>query len=369
MSNCQDRIIRTDEIALGNLNAAMEQAPRDRDKADASSANYDFGNPQAGLEDSLEATLIRTLAHTQAFRRLSDIRFLGALDYCFFDHPNGSKHYSRYTRTQHSIGVAALAGAYLKLRNHSVRDRLLCVAAAMLHDVGHPPFSHTAEKIFAEQFGFDHHQATLKIILGQVAIGKEIFAILRDFQINPSEIVDVLSGDDDRFDGFFSGPINFDTIEGILRTRNYQKSQSLGLTPWRVMVASAERDLDWSEATVDSFWNAKDEAYNVMIRSPAGVMCDLIFSEAVKKTIHLLDEDDFYSDETRIFRKIPLLREVLDKTASIHYVKQLLPPKINYQKRSFYVDRSVSFRARLDRKRYLQKKSSEILTLKDGVPS
>jgi uncharacterized protein len=347
----------------------MEQVDWGADRTDDSSRGYDFADPQTALDESAESTLIRALAKTKAFRRLTDVRFLGALDYCFFDHPNGSKHYSRYTRTQHSIGVAALARAYLKLRPHSSKDRLLCVAAAMLHDVGHPPFSHTVEKLFVDKFGFDHHDASVRIILGQVPIGKEIFAILRDFGINPTEVVDVLSGNDEKFDGFFSGPINFDTIEGILRTRNYQKSQNLGITPLRVLIASAERHLEWSEKTVDAFWNAKDEAYGVMIRSPAGVLCDLIFCEIVKMSIHLLDESDFYSDETNMFKKIPRLREILDKTTSVGYLKEILPSSVKFQKRSFYIDKSVSFRCMNDRRRYLQSKSCETLTLKEMLPS
>lgn len=346
----------------------MEQVYLGSNIIDDSSRGYDFADPQTALDESAESTLIRALAKTKAFKRLTDVRFLGALDYCFFDHPNGSKHYSRYTRTQHSIGVAALARAYLKLRSHTSKDRLLCVAAAMLHDVGHPPFSHTVEKLFADKFGFDHHEASIRIILGQVPIGKEVVALLRDFGVNPTEVVDVLSGADEQFDGFFSGPINFDTIEGILRTRNYQKSQNLGITPLRVLIASAERQFDWSEKTVDAFWYAKDEAYSVMIRSPAGVLCDLIFYETVKMSIHLLDESDFYSDETSMFKKIPRLREVLDKTTSSGYLKEILPSSVNFQKRSFYIDKDVGFRCRNDRSRYRQRKSSETLTLKEMLP-
>jgi len=329
---------------------------------------YDFSNPQTYNDNSIEAALISALSNTAAFRRLTDVRFLGALDYSLFSNPNGKKFNSRYTRAQHSFGVAVLARAYLKERENESRDRLLCIAAAMLHDIGHPPFSHSIEALLKKQFGMNHHTASKNIILGKAELGREIQSILRDFGLNPFDVIDVLDGDDEKFDFFFSSPINFDTIEGILRTKEYRHHQNLGLTPTRVLFASLNRDISSSKETVDNFWQAKHEAYNSLIRTPAGILCDLIFEKAAEKSIHLLVPNDYYSTETYMFKKIPSLRDVLDRSTSLEFIRSFLPSKIDVIRRSFYVDHSKCFEIGQDNQRYLQNKYKKELTIDDMLP-
>ena len=326
-------------------------------------AHYDYAHPDPYPDESLEFQLVNALSQTAAFKRLADIRFLGALDYCLVSQPNGNQGHSRFTRAQHSVGVATLSIAYLRLRSHSPKQSLACVAAAMLHDIGHPPFSHTLEPLFKQQFGFDHHDASLSIINGSVPLGQQVVRVLKEFSISPDDVVDILSGDDSDFDNFFSGPINFDTIEGILRARGYLKMQPLGLTPLRVIEAAANRERDGSKETVDEFWRAKHDIYGLIIRSRAGVLCDLLFQEVVKKSIHLLGEYDFLSTESKMFKKVPFLRDVLDKRTSLNFVQCILPRIVEYQKRQFYVDQEEEFSTKLDKRRYRQRKIPATLTL------
>jgi uncharacterized protein len=93
--------------------------------------------------DPTEALLIQ-LIDTPAFQRLRRIRQLGPASVTF--------HGAESSRFTHSIGVMAIARrafdrickAYPQL--HPYRPVVLC--AALLHDLGHGPFSHTAEEIF-----------------------------------------------------------------------------------------------------------------------------------------------------------------------------------------------------------------------------
>jgi HD superfamily phosphohydrolase len=105
--------------------------------------------------DPEEALLIR-LIDTPAFQRLRRIRQLGPAHLTF--------HGAESSRFTHSLGVMALArrafdqllGRYPSLQPH--RATVLC--AALLHDIGHGPFSHTAEEIF----GLHHEYWTRRII-------------------------------------------------------------------------------------------------------------------------------------------------------------------------------------------------------------
>lgn len=111
--------------------------------------------------DPEEALLIR-LIDTPAFQRLRRIRQLGPAYLTF--------HGAESSRFTHSLGVMALArrafdqllGHYPSLRPH--RATVLC--AALLHDIGHGPFSHTAEEIF----GLHHEQWTRRMIQDIAAI-------------------------------------------------------------------------------------------------------------------------------------------------------------------------------------------------------
>ncbi|MDB9529819.1 HD domain-containing protein [Oscillatoria sp. CS-180] len=93
--------------------------------------------------EPVEQLLIR-LIDTPAFQRLRRVRQLGAASLTF--------HGAESSRFTHALGVMELtrkafdllAKRYPKLAPH--RATVLC--AALLHDIGHGPFSHTAEDIF-----------------------------------------------------------------------------------------------------------------------------------------------------------------------------------------------------------------------------
>ncbi len=105
--------------------------------------------------DAVEHLLIQ-LIDTPAFQRLRRIRQLGPASLTF--------HGAESSRFTHSLGVMevarrafdALCRQHLALAPH--RAAVLC--AALLHDIGHGPFSHTSEEIF----GSHHETWTVRII-------------------------------------------------------------------------------------------------------------------------------------------------------------------------------------------------------------
>lgn len=127
--------------------------------------------------DPQENLLIR-LIDTPAFQRLRRIRQLGPAHLTF--------HGAESSRFTHSLGVLAvtrrafdrLQSTYAALRPH--RGAVLC--AALLHDLGHGPFSHTAEELF----GVHHEGWTARILredgpvralLAEQALGEAVASI------------------------------------------------------------------------------------------------------------------------------------------------------------------------------------------------
>lgn len=100
--------------------------------------------------------LLFGLLNAAEFQRLRRIHQLGmaVLAYPGADH-------SRYS---HSLGVMETARKMLAQLKHSVaigeQEETVCLVAALLHDLGHGPFSHVFERVS----GIDHEKLTQRII-------------------------------------------------------------------------------------------------------------------------------------------------------------------------------------------------------------
>lgn len=105
--------------------------------------------------DPVEALLIQ-LIDQPAFQRLRRIRQLGPASLTF--------HGAEASRFTHSLGVMAVARrAFDQLAAHHpelLPHRAVVLCGALLHDIGHGPFSHTCEEIF----GCEHEHWTARIL-------------------------------------------------------------------------------------------------------------------------------------------------------------------------------------------------------------
>jgi hypothetical protein len=135
------------------------------------------------------------------------------------------------------------------------------------------------------------------------------------------------------------------------------------------MKAAAIREGAVSQQVVDDFWHSKHEIYTLVIRSRLGVLYDSVFQEIARRNADVLTAADFFASESEIFRKIPMLRDVLKKDKLRQIATSVLPDEVAYQVRQFFVDPDVSFSAHTDRKRYRQAKSPTFLTLGDILPA
>ena len=123
------------------------------------------------------------LINTNEFQRLRRIRQLGTTYLTF--------HGAEHSRFSHSLGVYEITRRIIsQFERNSYPDwpkeeRLVSLCAALLHDVGHGPFSHSLEEIFDT----DHEEWTCSILMGDTGINEVLRAVSEDF---PSQVAAVI---------------------------------------------------------------------------------------------------------------------------------------------------------------------------------
>lgn len=138
--------------------------------------------------DKDKDAVLLELIDTREFQRLRHIKQLGLSS---FTYP-GAEH----TRFAHSIGVTHLMQRFIdkirSLKEERFRQyieeladyRKQLLAAALLHDIGHGPFSHALEKTT----DIKHERWTIEVIRGDT----EINSVLRKHGINPDEVAEII---------------------------------------------------------------------------------------------------------------------------------------------------------------------------------
>ncbi|WLV24245.1 HD domain-containing protein [Aciduricibacillus chroicocephali] len=125
--------------------------------------------------------VIWDLIATSEFQRLRRIRQLGTTYLTF--------HGAEHSRFNHSLGVYEIVRRILfnfQDRPHwDESDRLLSLCAALLHDLGHGPFSHSFEKIF----NLDHEVFTQRILTGNTEINKVLERVEPGFSQKVADVI------------------------------------------------------------------------------------------------------------------------------------------------------------------------------------
>ncbi|MHA6534400.1 HD domain-containing protein [Paenibacillus sp. BAC0078] len=162
----------------------------------------------------VQDTIIWRLINTKEFQRLRRIRQLGT-SYLTF-------HGAEHSRFSHSLGVYEITRRIISQFERSgykdwmPEESLLTLCAALLHDLGHGPFSHSIE----EAFEMNHEDWTCRIIQEDT----EITAILREVEGDfPQKVASVISKtyEHEIVVNLVSGPLDADRMDYLLRDAYY----------------------------------------------------------------------------------------------------------------------------------------------------
>lgn len=146
-----------------------------------------------------------TVISQPAFQRLRRIRQLAWTDYVYpgamhtrFEHSLGVMHtatelYDSITRNSKELLIAELAYNDAGFE----RDRQLVRFAALLHDVGHAPFSHAAEELFPEREPgerYVHEDYSVAIIESELRSAIEEHPLNTNYSLRAEEITSLIEG-------------------------------------------------------------------------------------------------------------------------------------------------------------------------------
>lgn len=176
----------------------------------------------------------REIISQRAYQRLRRIRQLGWTDQVY----PGAMH----TRFEHSLGVMHVATAmYDGIVNSSravlehdlkfddaglQRDRILVRLTALLHDVGHSPFSHAAEELFPQVEGedrrYEHEEYSAAIIREKLRDAIEQHPLNDNYKIRADEIANLLEGSTETgrsliWRDIITGQMDADRIDYLIR--------------------------------------------------------------------------------------------------------------------------------------------------------
>ena len=253
------------------------------------------------------------LISTPEIRRLAGIRQLGLSSIVF----PGANH----TRLEHVIGtyhIARLIANALKLQE---KERDMISYAALLHDLGHGPYSHTLEKVLHHHADMDHMDLTKEVIRGNARMVSEkdsqiipgqptIPHILKEHDMVPEEIADLVCGKEDSCNGklfedeegqqFFNdraylyqlihGPIDCDQIDYLLRDSHYTgvAHGTIDLARLLQTLTIHNNDLMVQEkglSAVEGMLVARSLMYSSVYFHKTGRIAELMLVKAVEKAI------------------------------------------------------------------------------------
>lgn len=269
--------------------------------------------------------LIWDLIKTKEFQRLRRIKQLGTLYLSF--------HTAEHSRFGHSLGVYEIVRrmideSFFGREAWDNADRPLVLCAALLHDLGHGPFSHSFEKIF----GTDHEAFTQAIITGDTEVNEVLSRVDADF---PQEVADVINKTHDNklVISMISSQIDADRMDYLQRDA-YFTGVSYGQFDMerilRLMRPSKDEVLikESGMHAVESFIMSRYQMYWQIYFHPVSRGGEVLLNNCLRRAKQLYDEGYQFTmtptDFIPFFKNEMTIQEYvdLDEAVVVYYLKK-----------------------------------------------
>lgn len=244
--------------------------------------------------------VIWDLIATPEMQRLRRIKQLGATNLTF--------HGAEHSRFNHSLGVYEIVRRIIKKMETKSEwnpdERLVCLCAALLHDLGHGPFSHSFEKVFA----LDHEYFTGKIILGNTGVNKVLTRVGSDFPLKVANVINK-TYEDKLVVSLISSQIDADRMDYLLRDAfytgvsygNFDMERIL-----RVMRPTEERIVIKSTGmhAIEDYIMSRYQMYWQVYFHPVTRSAEVILTKIFHRVKHLYESNYQFKEEPVLLKNI-----------------------------------------------------------------
>jgi len=139
---------------------------------------------------------------------LQRLRYVRQLGFSFLVYP-GANH----TRFEHSLGTMFLADVACRRFQLPEDEHRLVVSAALLHDIGHGPYSHASEPLMEQYLHRTHDE--IRPVIDTTTAG-----VLAEAGVDPEELSQVVEGKHP-LSGIIHGDFDVDRMDYLLRDAYY----------------------------------------------------------------------------------------------------------------------------------------------------
>jgi len=159
------------------------------------------------VHDHIEvAGVALSLLDTPPVQRLRHVKQLGTVELVY--------PAANHTRFEHSLGVYHLACEALDHLGIGGRNAERVRAAAILHDVGHAPYSHNLEPLVERRTGNAHDD------VDDVLETNEVATVLEAHDLDPWRVARLIAGEGS-YAGIVSGEIDVDRMDYLVRDAHH----------------------------------------------------------------------------------------------------------------------------------------------------
>jgi len=268
-------------------------------------------------ESLLLSEELKNVIDTPEFQRLRGVRQLGPTMFVF----PGANH----TRFEHSLGVYSLSLRYLeKLLNfpdfrklcNPIEDSIkLIVLSALLHDIGHYPYSHWVEEIdeFPRGIKLPSHEERARQILLNGDIGS---VIKNEWKVKVEEVADLITDDSKReiLNSFLSSIIDIDKLDYLYRDSvhcgvSYGKGIDIERLLDSLYVNTEKRQLcvtEKGQSTLLSILSARNIMYQAVywhktVRASEAMFKRFFYEYVLELTQGSLNNDEILTELDKLF--------------------------------------------------------------------
>lgn len=257
-----------------------------------------FRDPLYGYIN-VEYTLISELIDTQEFQRLRRIRQLSGVSMVF--------HGAEHSRFSHSLGVYGLALKVLKeqlvFSNYlDEYQQIVFLCAALLHDVGHGPYSHSFEHVF----GLSHELYSAKIIIGPTNISNILDKYDDNLKIDITSVI-LKEGKFKIIEQLISSQLDVDRMDYLERDSYFTGAKYGNIDKDRIIRMMTIKDdiVVYKEGAIHAIENYLMSRYHMywqVYYHPVARSYEIMLEQIYKRMLDLIKEGNL-NDEYSLYLK------------------------------------------------------------------